>query len=45
MEKLYDDSVDERVSGAAHILQLARDPALLPHILGNGVTCFILIGC
>ena len=36
METLYDDSVDERVKGAGMILQLARDPGLLQHILGNG---------
>jgi hypothetical protein len=37
MEKLYDDTVDERLQGAMLILQLARNPANLEPILFNGV--------
>jgi hypothetical protein len=36
METLYDDSIDERVKGAFMMLQLARDPQYLQHILCNG---------
>jgi hypothetical protein len=37
MEKLYDDTVEERMKGAALILQLAREPGNLETILFNGV--------
>ncbi len=37
MEKLYDDSVDERVNGASLILQLARDPGNVETIICHGV--------
>ena len=36
MEKLYDDTVDERMQGTALILQLARNPENLEAILFNG---------
>jgi hypothetical protein len=36
MEKLYDDTVEERMQGAALILQLARVPSNLEAILFNG---------